>query len=306
MMSLIEAGPGVLAPLLAGALLPLIGLTGIMLIDVITFVFAISTLLIVYIPQPARTQEGSEGQGNIWKEAAYGFKYIFARPSLLGLQMIFLLGNLFTGIGFALVAPMILARTGQDSLALGSAQSAGALGGLVGGVVMSVWDGFKRKIHGILLGWILYSTCSLVLGIGQTLPIWVVAVALTAAFSAIVNAFNQTIWQAKVAPDVQGRVFSVRRLISWFTNPISPIIAGLLADFVLEPAMKSHNPFSDLFAGWVGSGPGAGMGLLMVFCGLGGILAGLSGYFTPAIRNVERLLPDHDALVPASTQPVDT
>ncbi|HRJ75546.1 MAG TPA: MFS transporter, partial [Anaerolineales bacterium] len=105
MMSLIEAGPGVIAPLLAGVLLPFIALTGILFIDVFTFLFAIGTLLFVHIPQPEKTEEGAKGQGNVWQEAAYGFKYIFARPSLLGLQLIFFVGNLFAGISFTLVAP---------------------------------------------------------------------------------------------------------------------------------------------------------------------------------------------------------
>src|SRR5690349_10303536 len=111
MMSLIEAGPGVVAPLLAGALLPIIGLTGILLLDVGTFLFAIAALLAVHVPQPARTQEGEQSRGSFWREAWMGFRYIFERPGLLGLQMIFLAGNLFTGIIFTLIAPMILAQT---------------------------------------------------------------------------------------------------------------------------------------------------------------------------------------------------
>src|SRR6185295_2066118 len=82
MMSLIDMGPGILAPMLAGALLPIIGLTGILSIDVTTFILAILVLLSVHIPQPARTAEGAQAQGNILKEAAFGFRYIFARPSL--------------------------------------------------------------------------------------------------------------------------------------------------------------------------------------------------------------------------------
>jgi MFS transporter, DHA3 family, macrolide efflux protein len=78
MMSLIEAGPGVIAPLLAGALLPFIALTGILFIDVFTFLFAIGALMLVHIPQPEKTEEGVQGRGSVWKEAAYGFKYIFA------------------------------------------------------------------------------------------------------------------------------------------------------------------------------------------------------------------------------------
>jgi hypothetical protein len=143
MMSLIDMGPGVLAPLLAGALLPVIGLTGILSMDVVTFVLAILVLFFVHIPQPARTEDGALGQGNILKEAIFGFRYIFARPSLLGLQLVFLVGNFFTGIAFTVFAPMILLRTGNDSVSLGLVQSAGAIGGVVGGVLMSTWGGFK-------------------------------------------------------------------------------------------------------------------------------------------------------------------
>lgn len=302
MMSLIEAGPGVLAPFFAGALLPLVGLSGIMLIDVVTFIFAIGTLLVVHIPQPTRTQEGSEAQGSFWHEAVYGFKYIFTRPSLLGLQMIFFFGNLFSNLSFSLLAPMLLARTSQDSLVFGTVESVGAIGGVVGGIIISAWGGFKRRVHGVLLGWILSSISSTFLGFGQSLPIWVAAMGITSLFIPLVNTSNQAIWQSKVAPDLQGRVFSARRLIAWFTNPISPIIAGTLADFVLEPTMRTQNTFSNFFGAWVGTGPGAGMALLMIFCGLGGALTGLSGYFIPVIRNAETILPDHDTLPPAEEQ----
>ncbi|HKY56131.1 MAG TPA: MFS transporter [Anaerolineales bacterium] len=299
MMSLIEAGPGVIAPLLAGAVLPLIGLTGILVFDVVTFILAIGALLIVHIPQPTRTVEGSQASGGMLKEAAYGFKYIFARPSLLGLQMIFFAGNLFAGIAFILLAPMILSRTGNDSLMLGSAQTAGAIGGLVGGVLMSAWGGFKRRSHGVLFGWIWSGLTMAIIGFAGGLPMWITGMALTSVIVPLVNGSNQAIWQSKVAPDVQGRVFSARRLIAWFTNPISPIIAGTLADYVLEPAARAHTGLPATFAWLVGTGPGAGMGLLIVLCGLASAMVGLLGYFIPAIYNAESILPDHDALARA-------
>jgi len=304
LMSLMEAGPGVLAPLLAGALLPLIGLVGILTIDVLTFLFAIAALLIVHVPQPAATAEGEHGRGSVWHEAAYGFRYIFSRPSLLGLQLIFFFGNLFFGIAFAVFSPMILARTGSNSVIFGMVQSAGAIGGVVGGVIMSAWGGFKRRVHGVLLGWLLSAMGLMLVGAGQGLSLWLPAVFLTSLVSPLVNTSNQAIWQAKVAPDVQGRVFSARRLIAWFTNPISPIIGGTLADFVLEPAMRGAGGPATLFGGLVGTGPGAGMGLLMVFCGLLCLLVPVSAYFVPAIRHAETILPDHDQAALATAQRV--
>lgn len=303
MMSLVEAGPGVIAPLLAGALLPLIGLTGILLFDVVTFLFAIGVLMFVHVPQPPRTEEGAKGQGSIWRESAYGFKYIFARRSLLGLQLIFFAGNLFAGIGFTLLAPMVLSRTGNDSLMLGSVQTAGAIGAVIGGILMSTWGGFKRRVHGVLLGWMISGIGMSIVGLVGGLPIWILGLVIGALVGPLVNASNQAIWQAKVAPDVQGRVFSARRLIAWFTNPISPIIAGTLADFVLEPQMRTTSALSETFGWLVGTGSGAGMGLIIFFCGLLVVLVGLAGYFIPAIHNAETILPDHDELAKVEAVP---
>ena len=296
MMSLIDMGPGVLAPMLAGALLPIIGLTGILSLDVTTFVLAILILLFVQIPQPQRTGEGVQAQGNILKEALFGFRYIFARPSLLGLQLVFFFGNLCSGIAFTVLAPMILLRTGNDSVGLGLVQSAGAIGGVVGGIAMSAWGGFKRKVHGVLGGWIVCSFFFALMGLGTWIPFWIAMNALSALFIPLINGSNQAIWQTKVAPDVQGRVFSARTLIAWLTNPISPLIAGTLTDYVLEPAMRAPGGLSSALSWLITPGPGAGAGLLIFFSCLGGILAGLTGYFIRPIRDAEDILPDHDTM----------
>lgn len=293
MMSLIDAIPGVIAPLFAGMLLPMIGLKGIIGIDVATFFLAIFTLTIVHIPQPKLTEEGHKSRGNFFKEAGYGFKYIFIRPSLLGLQIIFLFGNLFTGTAFAVIPAMILAKTNQNSLIFGSVQTAGAVGIIIGGVLVSAWGGFKQRIHGVLLGW---AYCGLIgtaiMGLNFGLPLWVTGMILGGLCMPLINSSNQAIWQSKVSPDLQGRVFAARRLIAWLANPISPIIGGTLSDFVLEPAMRTSTGLSHIFGWLVGQGPGSGMGLLQIICGIVLMFVGLSGYFIPKIRHVEKLLPD--------------
>lgn len=299
MMSLAESASGIFSPLLAGALLSVVGLAGILTIDIISFVFAIGGLLFVAIPRPEITEEGRQGQGSIWKEAAYGFRYILARPSLLGLQIVFLLGNFFISIPFAILAPMILASTGNNELIFGSVSSTGAIGGVLGGVVMSAWGGPKRRVHGVLAGWAVSSLLGVVLmGLGRGLPVWAVASFFGAFFVPIINGSNQAIWQAKVAPDVQGRVFSIRRLIAWFVNPAAMLIAGPLADFVMEPAMQPGGALSDTYSDLVGTRPGAGMSLMFVFAGLVAMCVGIGGYLFPVVRNAEIILPDHDAAPP--------
>jgi MFS transporter, DHA3 family, macrolide efflux protein len=295
MMSLIDAGPGVVAPLLAGVLIVFIKLTGILFIDVVTYGIAILSLAVVFVPQPVRTEEGQKAKGNLWKESIFGFKYIFARPSLIGLLTVFLFGNLFFGIAGTLLAPIILARSGNNSVMMGTVQSAGAIAAVLGAVALSAWGGFKRRIHGVVLGYVLSALFGITLfGFGRDLTVWIPTMMLWNVFVPLINGSSQGIWQSKVAQDVQGRVFASRRLIAMLTEPIAPLIAGSLADYVLEPAMKAQTELSHLFGPWFGTGPGAGMGLLISLCGLGGVMSGLIGYIFPTIRNLEKLLPDHD------------
>jgi MFS family permease len=303
LMSLMEAGPSVIAPLLAGALLAIIGLNGILIIDIVTFIVAIGALLIVFVPQPPRTEEGRQGEGGIVKEAVYGFRYIFDRPSLLGLQLVFFFCNLFSGIFITLVAPMILSRTANDPVAFGTVQTVGAVGGVLGGILMSIWGGFKRRVWGVLGGWAWTAIFGQILfGLGQSVPVWAVASFLGALVLALINGSNQAIWQAKVAPDVQGRVFSARRLIAWFTNPITPLIAGPLADVVMEPAMRNPNSaMAQTFGSLVGVGPGAGMSLIMIGSGVCTLIVVAIATLVRAVRDAESILPDHVAVAePAS------
>ena len=140
-----------------------------------------------------------------------------------------------------------------------------------------------------------------VAGIGRpdpvwaAIPVWGAGLFIQSFFAPLINGSNQAIWQAKVAPDVQGRVFSIRRLIAWLVIPLAQLTSGPLADQVMEPAMREGGPLADVFGWLVGVGPGAGMSLILVFAGLLGMVAGLSGYLFPSVRDVEDILPDHDA-----------
>ena len=297
LMSLVQAGPGVIAPILAGALMPFIGLEGILIIDVVTFILAIGVLMMVVVPPPVRTEEGRQGEGNLIQEAAFGFKYIFQRPSLLAYVIMLFIANFFLGFPNAVHVPMVLLRTGNDSLILGAVETAGAISWTVGSLVMSAWGGPKRRIYGALFGWVVYCLFGNVLfGLGTGLGIWIPAILVAGLGSNVGIATSQAILQAKVAPDVQGRVFSARRMLTWFPDTFTPILGGLLADRLMEPAMLSGGWFSRLFGWLVGARPGSGMALIMILFGLGTVLTMLSGFFIPRIRNIELILPDHDQL----------
>lgn len=311
MMSVAESAAGIVTPLLAGLLLTIIGIGGVMTIDVVTFVFAVTTVLITYIPQPVATDVGIQARSSLWRESLFGFHYIWARPSLLGMQMMFFLANLFGGYSAVLLAPLILARTSNNELILGTVQSAFGIGGLLGGLALSIWGGPRQKVHGVLLGMAgNFLLGSLLLGIGQTLTFWLVGAFFTMFFIPVLNGSNQAIWQAKVAPDVQGRVFATRRLIAQITGPLAMLTAGPLADHLFEPAMRTGGTWAPIFGWLVGVGPGAGMGLLFVFTSVIGALAALSGYAIPAVRNIETILPDYVPIVqpeaPTAAQATET
>jgi len=301
MLSMVESAASIIAPAAAGALLPLLGINVIMLIDITTCLFAIGTLLFVVIPNPVETAVGRASRGSLLKESGFGFRYIFPNPSLLGLLLIFFATNLILGLAIVLFAPMILARTASNTLILGTAEMMLGVGGVAGGLVVAAWGGFKRRIHGVLLGLVFMSIFGfLVTGLGQSIQVWGLGAFLAMFFMPLVNGSSQAIWQAKVSPDIQGKVFATRRLIAQISFPLAMILGGRLADVVFEPAMASGGAFAQFFQPLVGSGPGAGMALLFVFSGVLGAIVALAGYLFPAIREVETRLPDHDAPSPAT------
>src|SRR5215216_4316906 len=136
LISLLYDIPGIFGPLLAGLMYLIVGLSGILAINLLAFVVSIGILLFVEVPEPPRTVEGERSHNKFLSEAMYGIKYIFQRPSLLGLQLIFFTGNVFSGIALsaAVLYPMILLRTGNNTQILGTVQSAGALASVIGGI----------------------------------------------------------------------------------------------------------------------------------------------------------------------------
>ena len=296
MIGLAGSASNIIAPMAAGALLGVLGIRGILAFDIITFIAAIGALLVVHIPQPVSAETAREGGQSILRDSAYGFRYIFERPSLLGLQLVFFAINMTATLGFTLLAPMVLARTGNDTLVLGGITSAFGVGGVVGGIMMSAWGGPGRRIHGVLMGMALSSLLGqLCMGLGRDIIFWAFAAFSSMFFLPFINGSNQAIWQAKVPPEVQGRVFATRRLIAQISAPLSMAIAGPLADWVFGPAMMPGGGLAPLFGWLVGTGPGAGISLIFVMTGTLGTMIGLGGYAIRHIRDAEDILPDHDS-----------
>ncbi len=148
MVQIGEAMSQLISPALAGALFVTVGLQGVVVVDFVTYLFAVTTLLLVHIPSPELSQDGLEGRGSIWKEAIYGWRYIAARKGLFGLLTVFAAYNFFSGLFSPLIGPLILDMYSPE--VFGYLGSIVGVGMLVGTLLMSAWGGPKRRIHGVL------------------------------------------------------------------------------------------------------------------------------------------------------------
>ena len=291
LFSLADSVSNIIAPAAAGILIGLIGVMGVLTIDIVTFLAAVGILLLVVIPQPPKREE----KRSMLSDTFFGFRYISERRGLLGLQLNFFATNLITGLAFTVFTPMIMLRSGNDTVITGAVQSAFGVGGVVGGLALSAWGGPKRRVDGVLLGMAGSGLLGMtVLGMGQTPLLWMAGAFLTMLFIPTSNGSNQAIWQSKVPPEYQGRVFATRALIASISSPIGMVIAGPLADAVMTPSMMPGGALAGTFGWLVGVGPGAGIGLLFVFLGIVATLISLSGYAFKTIRDVEKDIPDHD------------
>ena len=202
----------ILAPTLAGVLLGMVGLSGVILVDFATFLFAVSTLAIVRFPAVERHDEEPQARPTMWQDALIGWRYIRARRGLFALLLFAAAVNFLWGSVGALLPPMVLAFASAETL--GVIVSIAGIGMLSGGLLMSTWGGPRRRLIGILGFELLSGVCFVLMGL-QPLAILVAGAALVAHLTiAVVNGCGQAIWQTQVPAALQGRVFAFRQMIA--------------------------------------------------------------------------------------------
>lgn len=233
MLGSARALSGILAPLFAAALLIPLGLSGIMLIDLATFTFAFGALLLVHIPQPEPTAAGLQSRGTLWQEILFGFRYIRESQSLWALTLLFMIAGIFLAIGATLMAPLVLSLTQNNESALAAVQSTGAVGGIAGGVILSLWGGARGRIHNVLIGGVGACLLGILwLGLTRTVVLWAIGSFCFAFFEPFVEGGNLAIWQTKVEADIQGRVFSARHMLVQIPYLFGILTAGYLAEAI--------------------------------------------------------------------------
>ena len=286
MNSVVHYGSNIIAPAIAGVLYPLVGLDGILPIDLATFGVAIATLLWIRIPQPDENTEQEEitNLAILWTEVTFGIRYIWRNNSLRTLLIVTALFWFAHDLGGAIDDPMILARSNNNARTLSAILSIAGIGGVTGAVVLTSWGGTKRRVNSMLVGFMGAGTAKTIFGLGQNLAVWLPSQFFSSLNFPLLESSETALWMEAVPSQLQGRVFAANSFVLELVSAIATLTAGLLSDRILEPAMQSETILSSLFAPIFGNGAGAGMALLYVGCAIAMFAVGAVGFRLPQLN----------------------
>lgn len=283
---------GVAAPVFSGVLYGTIGIKGILIIDLATFIIAVIVLFAISIPDPEKDKNRCEIRDSFLKESLIGFEYLIKHAELLKLTLYITFTNFMLNGPLELVIPYITKITGSEflvSVMLGLM----SFGAFTGAAIIAVWGGTRPRIHTLLIGMILNGIMFILFGIARMplilgASIFIFMIPLPAS-----NALFKSIIQVKTPPQIQGRVFAAISQLSYIVVPVSFLLTGYLVDNLLEPLARSTGwrNFVQIF----GAGEGAGMGLLLTLTGAVILIVTIFVYTLPSIRKLEARLPDYEA-----------
>lgn len=293
MMQFADSFADLLAPVLGGVLLGIIGLWGVLILDLLSFSTAVLTLLSASFPEIEKPKQ-IENTKTIFKtffaEITFGWRYVIERRGLLALLLFFAVGNFFMGIFDVLLPPLIL--NFSSSATLGVILSLSGLGMVIGSFALSVSGASKKLVRNIIFFQFFTGLCMFAMGIRLSIVLIGISIFFLFLGLPIMRGSSQVIWQTKVPPKLQGRVFAMRRMIAWIPLPIAFLVAGPLADQIFEPFMQSNTALAETIGQFIGVGEGRGVGLLFMVMGLlTAVFALLSAQYKP-LRLVETDLPD--------------
>ncbi|MDX3855197.1 non-ribosomal peptide synthetase [Streptomyces sp. AK02-01A] len=287
----------VFAPMMGAGLIGVIGIRGVVLIDVLSFVAGAGTLLAVRFPNSLfRRRDEPFG-----KEIAGGWRYITRRPGLRTALRFFVIDHAFYTLGFAVITPMLLIE--QSPLMLGAALASAGLGGLTGSLVMGLWGGTARRAGGMIVFMGVASGAMFVIGIGAS-PYLVVAGMFALAFGeSLADGHWIALIQTKVGLELQGRVLALFMTLMMLTMPLGYLVVGPLAEHYVQPLLEPGGALASTVGAVIGTGPGRGLALLVVVSGLLQLGWAVRGWYDRRLRFMEDELPD--AVPPAELGDLD-
>ncbi|GAA3269238.1 amino acid adenylation domain-containing protein [Dactylosporangium vinaceum] len=276
-----------LVPLVAAGLMATVGLRGVLLLDVVSYVAAVGVTLAVRFPKTLAWAR----RESFWQEVVGGWRYALGAGGLRPVLVFFAVLNLFMTPLFLLISPLVLSFA--DLGAVARVSMAGGLGAVAGGLLMSFWGGPRRhRVRGMLLVVLGLALCSALPGLRPS-EILVAAGALGMSLGlTLANGVYTTIVQVKVPQRFHGRVFAVNTVIAFSTIPIGYAVVAPLGSRLLDPLLAPGGALADSVGALIGTGPGRGTALL--FLVLAAVMVGqvLVSLRLPSLARFDERVPD--------------
>ena len=284
-----------IGPPLGGLLLPLIQISGVIFCDVLSFSSAIILLSLTTIPDGSTPKSAAQpsSSNTYLSDLSFAFGFMLKRPGLFSNLVLQGIMNLAIGISVVAITPLVLSVATERELGL--ILSVGGLGILIGGFLMTVTKAPKSLIRTIGLAMTLQAVAFTSMGLTPTLPVLMTASILGGFTLPVIYTSSDLLWQHKVQPSIQGKVFGVRPLIAALPYPLGFLTCGPLVDDILKPAIANANPESFLLKLLPAvDAPEAAAALGISGIALLVFLIVLHSF--DSIRNVETRLTDHVSL----------
>lgn len=296
-ISQLGVGAGtVFAPMLGASLIGVVGISGVIVIDVCSFAAGVATLLTVRIPDTLFRRRDE----SFSKEITGGWRYITRRPGLRAALRYFVIDHAFYTLGFAVITPMLLIE--QSPAVLGGALGAAGIGGLCGSLVMGLWGGTPRRAHGMIVSMAVASVAMAMVGLASP-PLIVTGMFLLAFGESLADGHWIALVQTKVGLELQGRVLAIFMTLMMLTMPLGYLVVGPFAEHYVQPLLEADGALADTVGQVLGTGPGRGLALLVVVSGLLQLGWAARGWADRRLRHLEDGLPD--AVPPAEIGDLD-
>ena len=276
----------ILSPALASTIFAFGGLIPLLMIDLLSFVLAFFVLLImIQIPED---EVRDVAKKSVFAGCADGFLYLKNNRVILVIMITMAMLNFLSRLTYEnILSPMILARSGNDSMALGIVNAAKGIGGIIGGIIVTTGKFSKNYAKMIYISaMISFLLGDVTMGLGRNVIFWAFAAIAASLPIPFINAGQNIIMYQTVPQELQGRVFAVRNTVQYATIPLGILLGGFLADYVFEPFMKTQNGVTAMLHILVGNGAGSGIAVMFLCTGILGCLFSFIFYRQKDIRNL--------------------
>ena len=271
------------SPVIATTLYSVGGLTLVIIVDLSTFTVAfLSLLFFVRIPEMKKEKHKDSHIMMDLKEALS-----FLRTNMGILQVILFLAaiNFIASIYNAALPAMILSFESESVLA--AVQSTAGIAMIIGSAIAAMLPTPKSRVRMIIISlFISMSTENFMLAFFRNPIMWCVGAFLGWLCIPVMNTNLDALMRSQIPSSIQGRVYSARNMLQFFTIPLGYLAGGFLVDTVFEPFMvyKSDTVLNLLF----GTGKGSGAAFLFAVIGVMGVLVCVVFSKLKAMRNLER------------------